>query len=398
MNYNKKGCVGFVLAVLSLASCGKGEEKQRETGATARLELEVVDSLVVDELEPLYMDDHMAELGYFMLRNSKSREPLLVDEQGAVIKEFEILHDGPNGIGDFGVGYRFLNDTCWVAQNLMTGYYLFDYHGERLGEIPALFSDLHTITINPSRTSFHPYTKNGQAYILGEEVNLYNHQAFSPEVLGAGFYDSARTIFNFDIAAEKNEVQVTYPEEWEPRKSGRFVGKAFPLVTINRKKQEMALLPTVGNQLFIYDYSGEVPVLKDTVRLEHRYRPKTAPDADLTAERWLDDYPLFTDLNVFGDGYLISFYTRIPKEVLKEWRAKSEEYYRLPGFKEVSRQYAKPYFILVSGGKQQGVIDNLPVHGGVDFADEEGFIYINDNIEPEIERDYNVFYKVKIKN
>ncbi|GAB3651932.1 hypothetical protein GCM10028791_21220 [Echinicola sediminis] len=398
MNNSKTSCFSFVLAVFALASCGKGADKQRETGPTAKLELEVVDSLVIDELEPLYMDDHMAELGYFMLRNSKTRQPLLVDEKGTVIQEFDILHDGPDGIGNYGVGYRLLNDTAWVAQNLMKGYFVFDYQGRRLKKLPALFEDIFSITINPSRTGFHPYVKNGKAYILGEEINMFDHKAVSPEELGADFYDSAKTIFNLELASSKSERLVTYPAEWEPRRAGRYVGKAFPLAAINRKNKEMAILPTVGNQLFVYDYSGDTPVLKDSIKLEHRFRPEKAPDADLSAERWLEDYPLFTDLNVLGEGYLISFSTRIPKEVLRELRAKSEQYYNLPEFKAASEQYRKAYHIVVNKGKQEGVIDQLPVHGGLDFSDEEGFLYINDNMNPEIEREYNVFYKVKIKN
>jgi len=389
--------IGILTLAFGLIACSKSGNK-KEKGPTTELELEVVDSLVVEELEPLLMDDHMAELGYYMLRNSKSRQPLLVDEKGTVIREYDILNDGPNGIGGYGTGYRLLNDTSWVVQNIMTGYYIFDYQGNRLKELPAVTEGLFSISIYQNRTSFHPYSKNGKAYILGEEPNSFNHKEINAKKLGAGFYDQARTIFNYDVKTVESKLLTTYPEQWEPRRSGRYVGQSFPLVTINRRTREMALLPTVGNQLFIYDYSGDEPVLKDTVRLTHRFRPEKAPDADLTADRWLEDYPLFTDLRVFGDGYLVGFFTRIPSEILKEWRAKSEQYYNLPEYKEASKQYAKPYYLVVMNGKQVGVINKMPIHGVLDFADEQGFIYINDNLDPEIERDYNVFYKVKVKN
>ncbi|WP_215225134.1 hypothetical protein [Echinicola shivajiensis] len=387
--------IAIGVAVL-LVGCGK-KEKQILQGPTADLELELVDSLVVDELEPLLMDDHLASLGYFMLRNNQSRQPLLVDENGTVIKEYDILNDSPNGIGSYGVGYRLLNDTAWVAQNLMTGYYVFDYQGNKKKSLPAVTEGIFSITINATRTTFHPYSKNGELYVLGEERNAYNHKEVNAEKLGAGFYSQAKTVFNYNIEDVESELITTYPEEWEPRKSGRYVGEASPLVTINRKNKEMALLPSAGNQLFIYDYSGEEPILKDSVKLSHRFRPDLAPDIDLDAERWLDDYPFFTDLRVLDDGYLVGFYTRIPKEILKELRAKSEQYYQLPEFKEASEQYAKPYYMVIKDGKQVGVINELPVHGGINFSDEEGFIYVNDNLDPEVERDYNVFYKLKVK-
>ncbi|WP_229239804.1 hypothetical protein [Echinicola soli] len=366
-------------------------------GPTAQVELEVVDSLIVDELEPLVMDDHRGDLGYYLFRNTKSRQPLLVDEQGTVIQEFDILNEGPDGIGSFGSGYRLLNDTSWIAQNLMQGYYVFDYQGNRKQHLPAHWAGMFSISVYTNRTTFNPYIKEGKAYILGEEPNAFDHKAISAKELGSEFYDQAKTIFDYDIAAGDFELITTFPDAWKPKAESRYVGPSFPLVTINRKSLKMALLPTVGNQLFIYDYSGTAPVLEDTVLLTHRYRPDQAPEANLDAEKWLEDYPIFTDLRVCGDGFLVGFYTRVPAEVVKELRAKSEEYYKLPEAKEATEKYAKPYYILVQGGKQVGVIDKLPIHGVIDFANEDGFIYVNDNRDPEVERDYNVFYKLKVK-
>lgn len=383
-------------SILLLWSCGNSATKKQE-GPTTAVELELVDSLVVDELEPLVMDDHLARLGYFMLRNTKSRQPLLVDDKGTVLQRYDILNDGPNGIGSFGTGYRLLDESGWVAQNLMTGYYVYDYQGNRQKELPANRAGLFSISIYTNRTTFNPFLKNGKAHIVGEEPNAFDHKEISAEKLGAVFYDQAKTLFDYDVASEEVKMLPTFPDEWEPKSTGRYVGPSFPLVAINRKSLQMAILPTVGNQLFIYDYSGDEPLLVDSVRLTHRYRPDDAPEADLKAARWLEDYPLFTDLRVLGDGFLVGFFTRIPAEVMKQLRAKSEEYYKLPEYQEANDQYAKPHYLLVRGGKQVGVIDELPVHGVIDFADEEGYMYINDNQDPEVERDYNVFYKVKVK-
>ncbi|AWW31244.1 hypothetical protein DN752_14545 [Echinicola strongylocentroti] len=385
-----------VTVLISLVSCGESE-KRKPAGPTAELKLEVVDSLIVDELEPLVMDDHRGDLGYYLLRNTKSRQPLLVDEQGTVIQEFDILNDGPDGIGSYGSGYRLLDDTTWVAQNLMDGYYIFDYQGSRKKHLSPHRAGLFSISVYANRTTFTPYLKGGKAHILGEEPNAFDHKSISAKELGSKFYDSAKTIFDYEVQSEDFKLISTFPKAWRPKAEERYVGLSFPLVTINRKSLKMALLPTVGNQLFIYDYSGDSPVLEDTVLLSHRHRPDTAPDAKLDAEKWLEDYPLFTDLRVCGDGFLVGFYTRIPADVLKELRAKSEEYYKLPEFKKASAQYAKPYHMLVQNGEQVGVIDELPVHGGINFADEDGFIYVNDNSDPEVERDYNVFYKLKVK-
>ncbi len=215
--------------------------------------------------------------------------------------------------------------------------------------------------------------------------------------LGADFYAQAQSIYQYSLDTEKNKLLETYPPSWTPRKEARFVGESYPLVAYHPKKQEMALLPGVGNQLFLYDFAGEEPILTDTVALVHRHRPQVIPDINPEAEPWESDYPRFTDIRYLGEDILVGFSTKIPKEVMRELRAKSEQYYNLPEYKEASRDYVKPYYLLVSGGKQVGVLEKFPVRGALDFTDDDGTLYINDNTDPEIERDYNVFYKLKVK-
>ncbi len=97
------------LSVLILFSCGDKQEKE-ESGPTAEIGLELMDSLVVDLLDPLAMDDYSSENGYYLVKGTKSRKPYLVDEKGTIIQELDVLHDGPDGLGANGAfGYRFLD-------------------------------------------------------------------------------------------------------------------------------------------------------------------------------------------------------------------------------------------------------------------------------------------------
>lgn len=153
----------------------------------------------------------------------------------------------------------------------------------------------------------------------------------------------------------------------------------------------------MGNQLFVYDYSDSLPILKHTVDLSHPLRPTEVP-LKSSPDQPYSDYPKFTDLRMLGDYILVGFHTRIPEHIMRELRAESEKYASLPATKAAQEKYYKPYYLLVKDGKQMGILNSFPVHGSLNFTDEEGFLYINDNISPEAERDYNVFYKLKLKD
>ncbi len=199
------------------------------------------------------------------------------------------------------------------------------------------------------------------------------------------------------METEENELLETYPSVWEPLQKNRYVGSSYPFVAYGRKKQELALLPVMGNQLFVYDYSDSLPALKHTVTLIHRFRPEEVPLMETGLDPSFSDYPRFTDLRISGDYILVGFHTKISEEIMRELQAKSEQYYLLPETQAAQAQYSKPYYLLVKEGKQVGILDDFPVHGTLNLTDENGFLYINDNISPKVERNYNVFYKLKIK-
>ena len=383
--------------LILISSCGNSK-KTGPSGPEAILELELVDSLVVDELSILAIDDYSPENGYFLIKGNKSRKLYLMDEKGTIIKEYDILHEGPNGLGSNGaLGYRFLDKDRWVAQSPFNGYHIYNLQGEKLKTVPYNTEGLFRISIYSMRTTFTPYVKNGVSYVVGEEPNSFNPSENDPNKGDAAFYENVRTVFNYNLDTEENELLETFPEAWKPKHTQTYAGASLPFVAYNRIKEELAVLPVRGNQLFVYDYSDSIPVLKDTVELSHRFRPKDIPLFDADEDPNVSEYPQFSDLRMLGDYILVGFHTRIPKEVIRELRAKSEEFYNLPEYKTALEKYNKPYYLLVKDGEQIGVLDEFPVHGSLNFTDENGHLYINDNLSPEVERDYNVFYKLRIR-
>lgn len=390
--------VCFALFLSNLICSCSNEKGQQDLGPLTKLSVKVVDSLMVDELNTLVMDDYSPETGYYLLRGTRSRKPYLVDEKGTLMNVYDVLDDGPNGVGVNGAfGYRFLGKDRWVAQGLYNGYHIYDRAGQKIKTVPHNHLGLFSMSVFSYQTTFHPFEKDGTAFMVGREPNLFNPQDLDPEEEGAAYYEKANVIYRFDLDSERSETLETFPESWEPRVKGVYVGTSQPIVAYQDRKHEMALLPTIGNQLFIYDYSGTSPNLKHTVTLSHKNRPSDLPEVFFSSEDQFNDYPYFIDMRYVGERLLVVFNTRIPRDILRQLRSLSEEYYNLPEYKEAAQQYVKSFYIVVENGRQIGVIDELPVHGVLDFGDSEGYFYINDNIDPQTEREYNIFFKLRIE-
>lgn len=387
--------ISALLALVVLVGASCSSDKQEDHG----LHFELVDSLMVDMLEPLYMDDYSADQRMFLLKGNKSRQPILVDIDGRVIRELDIVNDGPDGVGASGAfGYKFLGTEKIVAQGFYNNYHIYNMKGEKVNTVPFNAEGLFRMMLYKTRTTFHPFMKDGQAMMVGEEPNSYNPAEISYRKSGAEFYNQARILYAYNLETEKNQLLETYPEDWEPRANNRFVGESSPLMDFNKNKKEMAVLPRVGNQLFLYDYTGDVPVYKGVVDLSHRHRPSELPTVSPEEEGRVSDYPNFSDIRYAGDYILIQFFTQIPADINREIQAQAgDQYYSSPEFKEAQKRYNKPYYLVVKDGKQIGTIDQVPVNGTLNFADADGNIYFNDNISPEVERDYNLFYKLRIR-
>lgn len=392
---NFRNCL---VSALILFSCSS-ENKDREQGPERKMAFVLEDSVVVDVLEPLVMDDQQLSGESFLMRGMKSRKPYLVNKKGKVIKEYDILDEGPNGVGPNGAfGYNFLGEDQWVAQGLFNGYHVYNLIGEKTKLLEPIHLGIYSMSIHYFQTFFRGFQKGGEAMLLGVEENLFNPESLSKENLEQPmYYDSVKTVFSYRVNDQKLTLLETYPENWTPKKERQFVGNSKPLVAYHRNKHQLALLPQMGNQLFIYDNSSSEPLLIQEVLLSHRFRPLEIPAIDKEA-KLTSVYPNFTDLRFVGDRLLVEFHTKIPEDIMKSMRAKSENYYDLPAYKIAVKTFVKPYYLIIENGKQIGVVEGFPVHGALDFTTERGEIFINDNVDPEVEREYNVFYILKLED
>ncbi|WP_143962637.1 hypothetical protein [Litoribacter populi] len=390
----RKYSFGLLLLCSGLIfSCS--QEKPETEGKGLRLEL--VDSLVVDKLEPLLMDDYLPEEKLYLLKGSKSRQPMLVNREGE-IKELDVLNDGPAGIGSRGAwGYRFLGDDKIIAQGFDFKFHKLDLEGKKTGEVPTITSDIHRMIIYKHRTTFSPFLKDGEPMIIGEEVNAFNPAEVNHQKLGNDYYAKAKTLYTYNLNSLKTSMLESFPQDWSPRAENKYVGESLPFVSYHIGKQEIAVLPSMGNQLFLYDYSGENPELKTVVDLSHRHRPSSAAEVSADADRRTSDYPNFTDVRHAGEYVLVIFSTKIPSDIMRQLIAQDEMYFRSEEYSEASKRYVKTYALVIKDGQQIGSIDEMPSKGIFNLTTEEGDIYFDGNTNSEFERDYNVFYRYRLK-
>ena len=85
----------------------------------------------------------------------------------------------------------------------------------------------------------------------------------------------------------------------------------------------------------------------------------------------------------------------MPEDIFNGFRAKSEEYFRDPEFNEAVAKYVQRRYIIVKGDQQIGILNELPVAGVVNLGLPDGTLLIK-AADGEVERDYNLFYKVRL--
>ncbi|MCH7401727.1 hypothetical protein ACFOUP_00995 [Belliella kenyensis] len=393
MNQKHTIFIKLVIFTVLLNSCG---EETKLVNPIEELSLTLVDSIVVEALSPLNLFDlNLTADRALMVGRNKS--VYLTDLKGEIIKEFKLAHDGPDGVGANGAfGYKFLDDNRFVAQGFINHYFVYDFEGNQIFKSPYHTMDVHRLVIYRNRTIFHPFMHNGKMKILGEDHNFFTDDEMNPSKVGLDFYKKISNIYQYDLESEKLEILDAFPETWEPRVSERFVGSKLSMISLNSTKKSFALMPIQGSQLYIYDLGDEIE-LKHEVKLNHPERPDFPPTISLeSSPQDYNDYPAINNVLFAGDYGLVQFFSTIPKSKMEELRAISEQYLATPEYKEASKQYIRPYYIVFKNNIQIGVINELPVDGTIESLDSDGYIYINDNISPKVERDYNVFYKVKI--
>jgi len=380
------------LFAITLFSCSEKEAALTTTDPLQELQFEVVDSIMVDVLDELIILDYQEELDQYMMREKKGGNILLVNGKGEIIEKAELAGEGPNQVSMIWEG-RFLGTDQLIFKELSANmdYHVFGRDFQKIEKIKGSAVGLNSIFISFYRQTFTPWTEGGKNFILGEEVNSYNPGEIDPEKIGGDFYNQVKTGFFYDSSQDSITYLSLYPEDWVPRKTNRWIGQSFPYMSFDTKRKRAAVLPPIGDQLFLYDFEGGSLVHEKAIALSHPDRNQEIPDV----LRDYQLYPSFSDVKTFGEYQLVIFYTAIPEDVLNEFRAKGESYQQDPAYRKAMSKYRVPRYIIVKDDQQVGILNELPVEGTVNLGLSDGSLIVK-AADGEVERDYNLFYKIRL--
>ncbi|WP_192346035.1 hypothetical protein [Algoriphagus sp. Y33] len=390
---NKSFLFVFIAFIsFTLFSCSKKESTTASLDPIRELQFEVVDSIMVDVLEDLVILDYQEELDQFMMKERRGGKVLLVSGEGDVIGEVELAGEGPNQVSMILEG-RFLGKDRFVFKEISANmdFHLFDRDFQKIEKIKGPAIGLNAIFISFFRQTFTAWVEDENDVILGEEVNSYNPGDADPEKIGGEFYNQVKTGFLYDLRQDSIKYLNLYPESWGPRKTTRWIGQSFPFLTVDLARKKAAILPPIGDHLFLYDFDGKSLANEISVALSHPERNQEIPD--VSRENLL--YPSFSDVKSFGEYQLVIFYTAVPEDVFNEFRAKGEDYRQDPEWRKAQAKYRNPHYIIVKGDQQIGVLNKLPVEGNVNLGLSDGTLIVK-AADGEVERDYNLFYKLRL--
>ncbi|PZX50722.1 hypothetical protein LV84_03914 [Algoriphagus ratkowskyi] len=390
---NKSTFVALTALLASiLFSCSEKETTTIPTSPIQELQFEVYDSIMVDLLEPVTILDYHSSKDLYLMKNTREGKVFLVNGKGEILEKHELGGEGPNQIQQFYEG-RFYGESGYVFKELSMEmpYHLFDTNFNKIKKTKGTVKEMMMLSINSNKQSFAVYEEDGKYKIVGEEPNSFSIADIDLETIGADFYNKVNSGFLLDLDQDSVHYLNVYPDDWTFKKEQKWIGATYPSLSFNPTTKTLASLPQMGYQLGIYKLEGNNAVYQTAVELSH-------PDRDgYEAVLGLDGlvYPGFNDIKAFGSYQILTFFTPMPEDILMGFKAKSEEYFRDPEFREALRKYRKPRYIIVKGDQQIGILNELPVAGVVNFGLPDGTLLIK-AADGEVERDYNLFYKVRL--
>ncbi|MDR7129385.1 hypothetical protein J2X69_001722 [Algoriphagus sp. 4150] len=384
--------VFIALISVTLFSCSKEESTTTSLDPIRELQFEVVDSIMVDVMEDLVILDYQEKLDQFLMKERRGGKIFLVNGNGEMIGEVELAGEGPNQVSMIWEG-RFLGKDRFIFKEISAtmDFHIFDRDFKKLKKINGPAIGLNAIFISFFRQTFTAWVEEGNDFILGEEVNSYNPADVEPDKIGGDFYNLVKTGFLYDLGQDSIKYLNLYPESWAPRKTTRWIGQSFPFLTVDLPRKKAVILPPIGDHLFLYDFDGNSLTNEKAVALSHPDRRQEIPD--VSREHVL--YPSFSDVKSFGDYRLVIFYTAVPEDVFNEFRAKGENYWQDPEWGKAQAKYRNPRYIVVEGDRQIGILNKLPVEGNVNLGLLDGTLIVKAD-DGEVERDYNLFYKLRL--
>lgn len=380
---------GIVFLVL-LGSCSSSSDLV--SSQTKEVQFQLIDSLVVESLLDLYLVGKSKESGQYLFKDKSVKEVFLTDSKGKVLALPLLRGEGPDQVATpWEIGFAG-NEIAVKEFSAESKIHFFDVSFKKTHVSAPLSAGMNSLEVAPTRNGLSYVEFEDKRLLIGSDANVISPDLMAEGQQNPGFYAKAKSGFAIDI--ESGEVQNwnIYPDAWPPKKDGNWVGQSRPFLAVTSKKNVIGILPRIGDQLFFFQLKDDdlIPIGETIINHPERKRGLVFDPED---EPLL--YPSFFDLKAGGSFFLIHFYTEVPKDLYLPMKAQGTTNAKNPEFLELLRKTRRSKYILVDESGNQAPVSKLPIEGQVHYIDADDIIYIKPDTKDE--KDYNVFYRYRVK-
>jgi hypothetical protein len=375
-----------------LFSCQSKHKNKVQLSNPKEVKFEFLDSIVVETIDFLFLADKNEKTQQFVFNTKEIKELLITDLHGTIQSKFELTGDGPDQVTS-PLEVAFWKDGFVIKEISPThNFHFFNKDFKKIAQSPKITEGLNFLTIYNSHRSFSVIENEGRNFIIGEDLNLIEENLISEYEENADLYEKAVTGYSYDEEKEKITRFNIYPKTWKPRMEKKWVGSIPSFLQVSKSNKVIVVLPSVGDELFYYDWEPNSisPIFQISLdHTERKIKSSYNPKNDYVL------YPHFTQLFSGGKYFLVEFFTALPSEVYDSFRSKSEDFQMNPDYWAALEEYRQVKYILTDQNGNQGPVSKLPIQGQIHYMDADDNVYIKPTLEKEL--DYNVFYRYKIR-
>ncbi len=373
----------LAVALLGLLSCSS-EKTESET--PVELILMVSDSLQVDYLGEMRLQDYDPGSDQYLLVSDQSQKYLEVDGQGKIVHEVELSVDGLDAVST-ALGYSYVDGKV-IVLSAEKGYLKFEA-GKKVDEvaIPYPFS------------AFMFYPKL-DFFELGDKV-MYPYLWPDSKVIdfeSGDFYQSMyrEPIMQVLDVSTKDTLGTMYLPESSPLRDGKVHG--FPIPIVSKKAENWLLGMWLEPRFYVYVQEGDQFTYQKTVELEVPNWVGYTPVETSAAGTFFDEVQKIRAATLeellVVDEYILAIYRKgISEEKLATIDPRSPE-----GRTEIQRM--NPYYVAVFDKEYMLIQADLTLPDGVHgptVVNKNGELVTSKNPSlSQVEEDGLILYKLKL--
>lgn len=384
-----KGLLTFSIASLLHISCS-GPNSQSKVSSSNRESygLEILDSLVVDYIGMMAWSHISPDGNNFLAIDQQKSDILLIGKNGEIRTILNKTGDQPDAIGlNLAARPQFRNDAE-IALLGSKGLFIFGFDGNLKRSIKPGFDPISNMIIQNA----------DQFQFMDENRAVAAYGARNPE--GSGFYTVASGTKLELIDLEKEIFSGIFPYP----KSSRFNStETFPItnsIPVFRANEKGIYLGFKNEaKIFQYDWGNpENPKNEINLKIEefHLMKGNDPKSVDKEVIRFdVRDFAYGALNNIFisGDKILVSYSPGLSDEEYNQITEGISDFQE--SFSAVGKKNKSVLAVIDSEGLPIPIEipDSL---GKLEFVDKEGNLWFSPN-KNEVERDYEVLFKSKIK-